>query len=53
MKISGQFQNVNTARHYAAIKTYVETCRKNGVNEMFALTRLLADTPVGVAEIFG
>jgi transposase len=30
MKISGQFANITTARYYATIKTYIETCRKNG-----------------------
>jgi hypothetical protein len=52
MKISGQFANVTTARHYATIKTYIETCRKNGVNEMIALSRLCEGNPITVAEIF-
>jgi hypothetical protein len=53
MKISGQFANVATARNYAAIKTYIETCRKNGINEMFALSRLCEGKPIAVNEIFG
>jgi hypothetical protein len=53
MKISGQFVNVTTARYYATIKTYIETCRKNGVNEMIALSRLCEGNPVTVSEIFG
>ena len=28
MKISGQFDSKKTARYYADVKTYVETCRK-------------------------
>lgn len=52
MKTSGQFTNVNTARHYATIKTYVETCRKNGINELFALSRLCEGRPITVSEIF-
>jgi len=52
MKISGQFANVTTARHYAAIKTYIETCRKNGINELAALSRLCAGNPIRVSEIF-
>ena len=52
MKTSGQFVNVTTARHYATIKTYVETCRKNGVNEMIALSRLCEGRPITVSEIF-
>jgi hypothetical protein len=53
MKISGQFANVTTARNYAAIKTYIETCRKNGINEMAALSRLCEGKPITVSEIFG
>jgi hypothetical protein len=52
MKISGQFANVKTARYYAAIKTYVETCRKNGINEMAALSLLCDGKPIRVSEIF-
>jgi len=53
MKISGQFANVTTARHYATIKTYIETCRKNGFNELTALSRLCQGKPIYVSEIFG
>jgi ribosomal protein L37AE/L43A len=52
MKISGQFQNVSTAQNYASIKTYIETCRKNSINEMLALMRLLTGEPFSVTEIF-
>ena len=52
MKTSGQFVNVTTARHYATIKTYIETCRKNGFNEMIALSRLCWGNPFSVSEIF-
>ena len=52
MKISGQFVNVTTARNYATIKTYIETCRKNGINEMTALSRLCEGKPISVSEIF-
>lgn len=38
MEISGQFDSEKTARYYANVKTYVETCRKNGINEMNALS---------------
>ena len=51
MKISGQFDGVKTARYYADVKTYVETCRKNGINEVNALSRLCAGNPYSVAEI--
>lgn len=52
MKISGQFQKVETARYYANLKTYIETCRRNGINEVYALRRLCAGNPVTVREIF-
>ena len=53
MKISGQFISEETAGFYAAIKTYVETCRRNGINEIAALIRLSEGKPYRVAEILG
>lgn len=52
MKISGQFDSEKTARYYADVKTYVETCRKNGINEMAALSRLCEGNPYTIDEIF-
>jgi rRNA maturation protein Nop10 len=52
MKVSGQFQSVETARHYAAIKSYIETCYRNGINEMEALIRLCEGDPYTVKELF-
>ena len=52
MKISGQYENEQTASYYATVKTYVETCRKNKINEMEALSRLCAGNPFTVEEIF-
>lgn len=52
MKISGQFESEKTAAYYAVVKTYVETCRKNKINEMEALSRLCAGNPITVEEIF-
>lgn len=52
MKISGQFENETAAKNYATVKTYVETCRKNGPNEMTALSRLCSGNPYTVNEIF-
>lgn len=40
MKVSGQFQVSESARNYAVIKTYLETCVRNGINEMDALMHL-------------
>lgn len=51
MKVSGQFRNVQNAKYYANIKSYIETCHKNGINEIEALTRLLEDKPFTINEI--
>lgn len=52
MKISGQFESERSAGDYATVKTYVETCRKNGINEIAALSRLCSGNPYTVDEIF-
>ncbi len=52
MKVSGQFQSEESAKHYAAIKSYIETCYRNGINEMEALVRLCDGNPYTVKEIF-
>lgn len=52
LKISGQFDSEKTASYFAVVKTYVETCRKNGINELNALSRLCAGNPFTVQEIF-
>ena len=53
MKVSGQFQNVKTASFYANIKSYIETCYRNGVNEFYALLRLCKGDPLKLKEILG
>ena len=40
MKVSGQFESEAAARNYAIILSYVETCRRNNINEIDALRRL-------------
>lgn len=52
MKVSGQFASSKTANYYALIRTYIETCRRNGINEYQALVRLCDDNPYTVDEIF-
>lgn len=52
MKVSGQFASSKTAANYADIRTYIETCRRNGINEMAALIRLCEGNPYTVEEIF-
>jgi len=51
MKIAGQFQNEGTAMNYATIRSYIETCRRNQVNETEALIRLCKGTPFSLHEI--
>ena len=50
-KVSGQFLKEETAAEFAAVRTYTETCRKNGVNEYEALKRLMQENPYTVKEI--
>ena len=52
MKVSGQFASTQTANNYARIRSYIETCRRNGINEMEALCRLCSGNPYTVEEIF-
>ena len=52
MKISGQFQSLSYAQYFANIKTYIETCYRNGINPTDALIRLMEDNPYTVNEIF-
>ena len=51
MKISGQFQNITNAEYYALIRSYIETCHRNGVNEHEARERLINDNPYSLEEI--
>lgn len=53
MKISGQFESEAAADNHALIRTYIETCRRNKINEIDALQRLCEGNPYTVAEIFG
>lgn len=52
MKIAGQFQSEESAGWYAAIKSYTETCMRNGINEIDALSRLCRGKPYTIAEIY-
>lgn len=51
MKISGQFQNIDTARYFANIKTYTETCKRNGILPYDALRRLMEGNPYKLEEV--
>lgn len=37
MKVSGQFQNINSAQNYANIKSYLETGKRHGMNSMILI----------------
>ena len=50
-KVSGQFESVEYARHFAKIRTYLETCARNGINEYEALLRLTQDNPFSLSEV--
>lgn len=51
MKVSGQFKNITNAEYYSTIRSYIETCHRNGINEYDALKRLIEDNPYTLAEI--
>ncbi len=51
MKVSGQFGSVETARYFARIRSYLETCRRNAINEIDALSRLAEGKPYTLTEI--
>lgn len=51
-KVSGQFESEESSKFYADILTYTRTCRRNGFNEIDALSRLMKGNPVTVEEIF-
>lgn len=50
-KVSGQFESVEYARHFAKIRTYLETCARNRINEFEALLRLTQDNPFSLSEV--
>jgi len=51
MKISGHFKNITNARYYATIRSYIETCKRNGINIIDACARLMSDNPYSLDEI--
>lgn len=51
LKVSGQYQSVESAEYFADIRTYIETCYRNGVDQFIALTRLMSGTPYTVKEL--
>ncbi len=51
MKVSGQFQNINSAEDYANIRSYIETCRLYNKNEFECLSRLVYGNPYTFKEL--
>ena len=51
MKVSGQFQNIERAKDYANIRSYIETCRIYGKNEYDCLSRLTEGNPYTFTEL--
>lgn len=51
MKISGQFKNIKYAEYYARIRSYIETCKRNGINIIDACEKLLNNNPYTLNEI--
>ena len=51
MKISGQFQNIEYAKYYADIRTYIETCYRNGLNPTDALIELMNGHPFDLKDV--
>ena len=51
LKVAGQFWKVETAREFALVRTYTETCRRNGINEHRAFLRLMEGDPYTLKEI--
>lgn len=53
LKISGQFTSLDNARYFANIRTYTETCYRNGINTFEALVRLASGNPYTLSELLG
>lgn len=51
MKAAGQFKNIDSANYYAIIRSYIETCYRNGINGHEALVRLMNGNPYTLDEI--
>ena len=51
LKVSGQFKNIDRAKDFATIKSYIETCKSNGINVHIALKRIIEGNPYTLDEI--
>jgi len=50
MKVSSQFQNINSVKDYANIRSYIETCRY-GKKEVDSLIHLVSGNPYSFAKL--
>ena len=51
MKVSGQFASTETAEYHAMVMTYLETCKKNGINSFDAITAMFEGKPYMVESL--
>ena len=51
MKVSGQFASTETAEYHAMVMTYLETCKKNGINSFNAITAMFEGKPYTVESL--
>jgi len=46
-----RLKKVTTARYYAHIRSYIETCYRNGINVVYALECLCKGKPFSLTQI--
>ena len=51
MKVSGQFENINSARNYANIKSYLETGKRHRYHVSELIKRALGERYITIAEM--
>jgi predicted HicB family RNase H-like nuclease len=51
LKISGQFQSLTYAEYHAKLRSYIETCKRNGINIIDACERLMHGNPYTLTEV--
>ena len=52
-KVSGQYLSIDHAKHFADIRTYLQTCRLHEISEYDALLRLTRGSPYTLKEVLG
>ena len=51
MKVSGQFQNIQNARYYARIKSYIETGKRHGINSIKLIEEALKGEYITIGQM--